>query len=573
MLYIECCLLLVGIALACLCPTLWSRWFETVERKFSAIARRRVLSVVLVGLTALILRVALLPILPVPEPIVHDEFGYLLAADTFAHGRITNPTHPMWVHFETFNILQKPTYQCYPQPAQGLILATGKVMLGHPFWGVWLSIGVMCSAICWMLQGWMPARWALLGGLLVILRIATFGYWGNSYWGGAAGAIGGALVLGALPRLKRGQRVRDAVVMGLGLTILAISRPYEGFVLSLGVALALFVWMFGKRRPALGTSIRRVVMPLCVVLGLSAFGVSYYCWRVTGNPFRLPYQVERETYSVAPYMLWQSVRPQPVFRHEVFQRLYAVNEVHAYHLQRSMPGLILMPLFKALWVLSFYLGPALTLPLVIALLAARRDPARARPDKRLRILFLLCGLSVAGLGLELFYAPHYASPLTGALLACALLALRRIPRWHWHGKPSGLFLTRAMPVICIAMFVLRCAAGTLHIPLTSSFIPAWYQSGPKTFGRAEMLQRLERMAGQQLVIVRYAPGRDPFEEWVYNDADIDHSKVVWARDMDARENEELIKYFKDRHLWLLEADERPPRLSQYLDPSVSGTTR
>ena len=79
-----------------------------------------------------------------------------------------------------------------------------------------------------------------------------------------------------------------------------------------------------------------------------------------------------------------------------------------------------------------------------------------------------------------------------------------------------------------------------------------------------MLKQLELSERRQLVIVRYAPGRDPFEEWVYNDADLDNSKVVWARGMTFEENQELIHYFKDRQVWLLEADQKPPKLSPYL---------
>jgi hypothetical protein len=74
---------------------------------------------------------------------------------------------------------------------------------------------------------------------------------------------------------------------------------------------------------------------------------------------------------------------------------------------------------------------------------------------------------------------------------------------------------------------------------------------------------MEKMPGQQLVIVRYRPGHDfILNEWVFNHADIDGSKVIWARDM-GPDNAELLRYFKARNVWLVEPDYNPPRLSPY----------
>jgi len=209
MLQIETALVLGAVLVALFVPSLGARWFQQIETQFSRLARRHGLSLIVIALVTWTLRIALLPVLPVPEPVVHDEFAYLLAADTYAHGRLTNPTHPLWVHFETFGVIQKPSYQCIAQPAQGLILALGQRLFHDPYWGTCLAAGLMCAAICWMLQGWLPSRWALLGGLLCTLRFGVFGYWANSYWGGLGGTIGGALVIGALPRIKNRQWVRD----------------------------------------------------------------------------------------------------------------------------------------------------------------------------------------------------------------------------------------------------------------------------------------------------------------------------------------------------------------------------
>jgi hypothetical protein len=89
-------------------------------------------------------------------------------------------------------------------------------------------------------------------------------------------------------------------------------------------------------------------------------------------------------------------------------------------------------------------------------------------------------------------------------------------------------------------------------------------SVPQGIEREQILNHLISLPGKQLVFVRYRPDHDVLsQEWVYNDADIDESKVVWARDMNPVDNRELTTYFKDRSIWVVDADAKSPALSRY----------
>src|SRR5579862_1473537 len=200
---VEVVLSIVVVIGSLVVPDFGAAWVSRAEAVFRGVAERKTFAVWFVAFIAIMVRMALLPILPLPTPKIDDEQSYLLLADTLLHGRLTNPTHPMWQHFDTIEVNMIPTYASVYPPVQGMFLAVGKLLSGSAFFGVMLGVAIMCGAICWMLQAWMGPRWALLGGLLAIMRFGTFSYWADSYMGGAPAAIGGALLLGAFARIKQ----------------------------------------------------------------------------------------------------------------------------------------------------------------------------------------------------------------------------------------------------------------------------------------------------------------------------------------------------------------------------------
>lgn len=564
LLEIECGLTAIVAASAFAWPTLGAAWFRKLEQFFARLADRKALAIAAVGLSVVLLRLAILPIYSIPLPFVPDDFSFLLAADTFAHGRLTNPTPVMWTHFESIHITMIPSYQSMYFPGQGLLLAAGQ-LLGHPWFGLLIMDGLMCAALTWMLQAWLPRRWALLGGFIAVIRLGLFSDWINTYHtGGSLAAFGGALVVGALPRLTKTARFRYGMLMGVGMTILALTRPYEGMLLCLPVAAALGHWAFkSHNRPPAAVLLRRAAAPIALlVVGVTWLG--YYDYKAFGKPTTLPYTVDRAEYAMAPYYIWQHQRPEPHYRHAAMRSFYQKGEMDFFNNIHSWKGFLPYTLVKLVFTALFYAGFLLMLPMLMV--------RRVLLDRRLRFLFVCLMVLACGVIIEIFLLPHYVAPFAGVFYVIGIQAMRHLRLWKPEGKPVGLALVRLTVLSVVALAGVRLFAVPLGIAPSEAPASSWNLEwwGPEHFGaeRAAMKAKLEKMPGNQLVIVRYSPQHDPFFEWVYNRADLDQSKVVWARDMDAADNLKLIHYYHNRQVWLVEPDAIPARIVPYPEANM-----
>lgn len=545
---IEILLVLTAVALAQAAPGIsGNQWIAWVNRFIRQLAARRAAAVFVVFALSLGVRIAILPIVPVPTPQNHDEFSNLLAADTYASGRLTNPTHPFWQHFETFHIQHQPTYMSMYPPGSGLLLAFGQRTLGVSWVGVLVATAGMCAAITWMLQAWLPPYWAFLGGLLALMRIGLFSYWVNSFWGGALPALAGALFVGALTRLCRKPSAFHGILLVLSAGVLANTRMYEGALLvAAAIASMAIHGRMRNMRLTLGT-----VLPMLLILVLTATAMLYYNRTVYGNALTLPYSINRDTYAAAQLFLWQKSKPVPEFRHAPMRDFFVGLELDRFERFRTPYGFAARSVLKAVHSYLFFVGPLLTIPLLCI---------RFR-DRRVMPLTSIGMLMVPGVLAGAWFAPHYISPATCIVYALLLQSMRRLSSFTLRGARAGKSLTTMLFVVSVLMTFIVIAASWSRMPLNAPPLSwcGWMYRGSD---RGDLVKRLSAQQGRHLVMVRYEPKHPPGKEYVYNRADIDSADIVWAREMHPQSNQALLSYYQNRRAWLFEPDVTPPRLTR-----------
>lgn len=530
-------------------------WVERWARKLAASER---LSMAVLAALPIVLRLLLLPHHPVPQPNIRDDFGHLLVADTLLHGRFANPTHPWHDFFETTFVLQQPTYSSIYPPGQGILLAFGRLLFRTPWAGVLIATGAFAALCYWMLRAWTSPLWALVGGLLAVCMLGPLNEWTNIYSGGTLSAIAGCLVFGSLARIESSFHKRNAALLGIGVALQMVTRPYECVLLV--IAAALYFWPWRRRASEL-----HKLVPLAAVAVLLALpGLVLTALQnkaVTGSFATLPYVLSQYEYGVPAGLTFE---PNPIPHREL-----TPQQELEYKSQRASHGeeadtfrKFLLRLEYRVRFYRFYLFPSLYIALAFFLVAAR--------GYRRAYIVTACAVFALGANFFPYLYPRYVAGVACLFVLMSVAGLQTLSRVVIRGHPAGRRAAIVILAFCAAQFLFWY---TLHVfdnedvSIALKRFESWDSINHWDSGERESVEReLAKTAGQKLVFVSYWPNHLFQHEWVYNAADIDASEVVWARDLGPERDKKLVGYYPKRSVWLLEPDARPPKLSRYEEP-------
>jgi hypothetical protein len=176
----------------------------------------------------------------------------------------------------------------------------------------------------------------------------------------------------------------------------------------------------------------------------------------------------------------------------------------------------------------FYFYPPLYIALAVFLARVRAYPQ----------VWIVVTFAIFALGSNFYpnFLPHYIAALTCLFVLVSVEGLR--------------MLNRTAAVLLFGLCLMQFALSPIDLRVPER--------------RIEVSRELAAIPGKLLVLVRYWPQHIFQEEWVYNAADIDGARVVWARDLGDAEDRKLLDYYPDRKVLLLEPDARPPRIGPYV---------
>lgn len=531
------------------------------------------------------LRILLLAVDPVPQPNAMEEYNHIFQAETHALGRLANPVHPLSVMVQSFQQIGWPHFMSGRPPLSSIFMTVGQVLFGSPFVGNLLGISLTSLALCWMLVGWLPRRLAVLGSYIAITNWCLFGYWINAFWSPTPIVLGGALLMGVVPRVQRHPQYWHALLFTLGLLLLAGTRPYENAVYASAIGLWLtYHFLRGPGRPNLAIAMKRFALPTFVG-AIAIIGAQLaYNEATTGNPLLMPYQVWRASQDITQTFLWQPIRDASGFYFEGAARfarwnaslvaaitndgIFGFVQLIARHAVtfRDLVGPLLLlpflcwspgwlglsvrsPLIILLGAIALYLvllipwgwaGAVLKLAAMAALVMRLRNQEDRLPAGLILIGFIATSLPS-------FYMSIYFTAFTGAILLLIVTGLRNLALWN---RPLGASYAGFALLGCTLMPSIQTIAAAAGYPLIGPPLSQYdtYLASP----RREVLATLAAQPGPHVIFVRSARLLHAELDPVWNSPDVDNQFVVWARDLRPEWTATAQRYYAGRRFWLMD---------------------
>jgi hypothetical protein len=294
-----------------------------------------------------------------------------------------------------------------------------------------------------------------------------------------------------------------------------------------------------------------------ILLPVAAW-MAYYNYRVTGHPLRMPYVEHEQQYVVWSQLLWNAQpKPVPTYSSSALRDFWTIADNDQKQFARNHP--IKAHLSDLRQMGGFFLG----WPLIVCAIAFARPLWK---DRTARSALLLAAAFYLGAAFDVRLFPHYVAPATALAYILAASTLR-VVRNAWPGSAiERLYASWSL----IAVFVLIAA---LSMPQNRYlFGDIDYHHKAK---HAAIAEQLSKDPGQHLVLVKYGPHHDLYEELVYNRANIGQSKIIWARSLGPDQDRTLVHFYQSRKAWFLEEDGEVTLTAQdtkYYNQPLAGTT-
>jgi hypothetical protein len=420
------------------------------------------------------------------------------------------------------------------------VLALGLLICNQPWAGILLAAGLLCALSYWALRAWTTSTRALAGGLLAVLLFGPLGDWTNQYWGGFISGIAGCLVFGSIPRLRKSWTTRDALLLGIGLALQMISRPFE-FALLLPVVVYFLVPIPRNKLIQISLAVAAALFPAALLMLMQNKSV-------TGHWTTMPYMLSRSQYGVPTTFVFQPVpKPEKQLTREQQEDYDAQCENHD-EIPNTFRGFLKRWAHRVPDYRYFFPLPLL-LALPFCLLSIRSSILAT-------VLFFSLGTNFYP-----YFYPNYIAVLIPLFLLMTVTALGNLNRIRLRNLPIGRAAAWLIVLFCAGQFL--WTYGLRFADKGGSPYP-WASWGIETsdyyHDRLAILDRLARAPGSQLVFVHIGDEED-IQQWIQNGADIDHARVIWALDLGSAENANLIAYYPGRTAWRLVAED--PKLDPY----------